>query len=186
MIGVNFDVSDRKEQEKKLLEVSLTDPLTGLWNRRHFDAELDRHWRILQRTGSPFGLIMIDFNRFKAINDNFGHHAGDAVLHDAATKLRGTDLNFRIGGDEMAVILSDPTDLESAIARISSTLNSSVRCCGSDIAYSCSVGGAVADLAFQSVEDLYRAADADMMERKRVCRSRLFLVEGEVSATADR
>jgi len=178
MIGVNFDISDRKLYEYQLEELSLTDPLTGLGNRRYFEKELDRHWTILQRYGIPFALIMLDYNDFRSINEH-GHAVGDRVLQDGAAKLRASVRAecavSRTGGDEAAVIMPCSPDIEKAIAetntviaRISEALNTSVVCQGQEIHYSVSVGGAVCSGDVLSVEDLYRAADSDMMERKRV------------------
>jgi len=179
MVGVNFDISDRKLYQYQLEELTLTDSLTGLGNRRYFEKELNRHWTILQRYGNPFALIMMDYNNFRDINRQFGHLIGDLVLKDGAAKLRASVRSecavSRTGGDEAAVIMPCSPDtkkaiaeMNTAIARISSNLNTTVECQGQIIPYSCSVGGFVCDRSFQSVEDLYRAADSDMMERKRV------------------
>jgi diguanylate cyclase (GGDEF)-like protein/PAS domain S-box-containing protein len=176
MIGVNFDVSDRKLYEYQLEEMACTDPLTGLRNYRHLENELKRHWNLLQRPERieeiPFGLIMIDVDNFKSVNDTYGHDTGNCVLKDVANRIveatRAEDIRFRQHGDEFAVIMPCINDVETAIARLESYLDSSVKCEGNLIHYSCSVGGVVCDRSFKSLKDLYRVADAKMYEKKHL------------------
>ncbi len=95
------------------------DGLTGLWNRRHFDARLAEHLAAAKRTGQPLSLALCDLDRFKAINDTFGHPAGDAVLQRFAAivsdTLRESDIACRFGGEEFIVILPG-ADAEQAAA----------------------------------------------------------------------
>jgi diguanylate cyclase (GGDEF)-like protein len=157
-----------------LRELTLTDPLTGLGNHRQLEDELSRHWKMMQRPERaeiPFGLIMIDIDSFKAVNDTYGHHIGNCVLKDVAKRIvgatRAEDRRFRQHGDEFAVITPCTSDIEPAIARLESDLRSSVECEGNLIHYTCSVGGAVCDRSSNSLKDLYRAADAKMYKKKR-------------------
>ena len=94
---------------RHLEAAALTDPLTGIANRRCFDHELPRALARARRSGEPLSVAMLDLNRFKALNDAQGHEAGDrllrAVAHAWLDALRGTDLLARIGGDEFAVLL---------------------------------------------------------------------------------
>lgn len=96
-----------------LLESSLHDPLTGLFNRRHFDVALEQAAQDAEAGSAPFGVLLIDLDQFKPINDQFGHAAGDAVLLSVAKSLQGalreTDLAARIGGDEFAVLMTSTT-----------------------------------------------------------------------------
>jgi len=91
-----------------LRESSLRDPLTGLFNRRHFDAMLEQAAQDALEGSAPFSVLLIDLDRFKPINDRFGHAAGDAMLVAVAkamqASLRPSDLAARIGGDEFAVL----------------------------------------------------------------------------------
>lgn len=108
----------------RLEALSTTDPLTGVYNRRKFDQELEIEWRRSFRSASPIGCLMIDVDCFKHYNDLFGHPAGDRCLQMIATTLEGglrraADLLARVGGEEFAVMLTD-TDEERAVAHAES------------------------------------------------------------------
>jgi diguanylate cyclase (GGDEF)-like protein len=101
------------EQQRKLLEyMSLTDPLTGLPNRRNFDMRLDIEWQIAIREKQRISFLMMDVDHFKNYNDLFGHQQGDAVLRMIAKTIEHTpkrpgDFVARWGGEEFAVLLSN-------------------------------------------------------------------------------
>lgn len=102
------------------LEVeSLTDALTSLWNRRALDRRLSEEWNRHARNGGAMSLLLIDLDRFKGINDDFGHQAGDDVLVQAAQLIRRTvrisDIVARMGGEEFVVLLPD-SDAAAAMA----------------------------------------------------------------------
>jgi len=107
------------DELKKIRLNAVTDPLTGLYNRRlfaeHFDKELNR----ARRYGLPLGIVILDLHRFKEVNDKYGHPRGDEVLRAAASTLqkalRTSDSAFRIGGDEFALLLPQ-TDAAQALA----------------------------------------------------------------------
>src|SRR5204863_8360086 len=90
---------------------SLTDPLTGLFNRYHFDATMTREIARCRRYSVPLSLLLVDVDRLKLLNDRWGHPAGDQALSRVAAaiqkSLRGTDIAARLGGDEFAIILPD-------------------------------------------------------------------------------
>lgn len=101
---------ERKEALEHLELLAITDGLTGLANRRRFDAELDDAWRRATRTGIPLGMLMIDVDCFKLYNDLYGHVAGDACLRQVAATInewgwRGGDLVARYGGEEFVVLM---------------------------------------------------------------------------------
>ncbi len=104
----------------KLEKLSITDFLTGLANRRHFDDSLATEWTRAERTCLPLTLIMIDVDHFKKFNDRYGHQAGDDCLKKVAATLsanacRAGDLVARYGGEEFSII-SAGTDLTGARA----------------------------------------------------------------------
>ena len=99
-----------KHTSDELRRQTLTDSLTGIANRRHFDQTLDREWRIAQRAGDPISMLMIDVDHFKLFNDRYGHPKGDACLRQLAQTLEGvarrpSDLVARCGGEEFVVLL---------------------------------------------------------------------------------
>ncbi len=107
------EAEERLQQQSRQIEAQVnearTDPLTGLPNRRAFNDELTRRLAEWQRKGNSFCLIMIDIDHFKRLNDQYGHPAGDSVLHEVAdvltSTLREMDMTARLGGEEFAVIL---------------------------------------------------------------------------------
>ena len=109
ILGVTRDISDRKRFETELTRLAVTDPLTGLWNRRHTAELLAADVQHAQRHGQALSLLMIDIDNFKAINDTHGHQTGDRVLIEVARRLpenvRSTDLVGRWGGEEFVVLL---------------------------------------------------------------------------------
>jgi len=113
------DVTDRKRAETRLRDLAEHDSLTGLLNRRRFDEELDDALGGIKRLGGAAGLLLVDLDRFKLVNDSYGHKIGDDVLVAVASvlrkRLRAGDLIGRIGGDEFAALLYD-ADAESAAA----------------------------------------------------------------------
>src|SRR4029077_5646301 len=89
--------------------LSITDGLTGLWNRRLFDLRINEELQRAVRFQEPFGLLLIDLDHFKRVHARFGHQAGDAVLVELARRLtdatREVDVVTRFGGEEFALIL---------------------------------------------------------------------------------
>ncbi|MCJ8168268.1 sensor domain-containing diguanylate cyclase [Atopomonas sediminilitoris] len=125
LVAVMRDNSARLKLERELQELSQRDGLTNLFNRRHFDEELEREWRRAQRNSTGLGLLMIDVDHFKPYNDHFGHQAGDDALRLIAQTLqqclqREGDQAFRYGGEELAVILaaSAPHSVEGTAQQI--------------------------------------------------------------------
>jgi diguanylate cyclase (GGDEF)-like protein len=115
LLNISGDLVSPTIVEHDALEVlehrSVTDPLTGLFNRYHFDATMTREMARCRRYGAPLSLLLVDVDRLKTMNDRWGHHAGDQALTRVALaiqqSLRGTDIAARLGGDEFAIILPD-------------------------------------------------------------------------------
>lgn len=98
------------DKTRQLEVISATDPLTGVFNRRHFNRMLAREWRRCSRDQNPLSLLILDLDHFKRINDAFGHAAGDAYLCAAAKAMqecfkRGSDVIARYGGEEFTALL---------------------------------------------------------------------------------
>ena len=107
------------DELKKIRLNAVTDPLTGLYNRRLFAEYFDKELNRARRYGLPLGIVILDLHRFKEVNDKYGHPRGDEVLRAAAITLqkalRTSDSAFRIGGDEFALLLPQ-TDAAQALA----------------------------------------------------------------------
>ena len=116
VVGTGVDVTETREWaaertavEERLRHIADHDALTGLYNRRRFEQELDRHITHGRRYGMDGALLVIDLDRFKQVNDGHGHRAGDRVLAEVASvlrkRLRESDILARFGGDEFAVLM---------------------------------------------------------------------------------
>lgn len=99
------------ELQETLQQLSVRDPLTGLFNRRYMEESLDRELRRAEREGKPIGIIMLDIDHFKSFNDTFGHDGGDALLRELGVllphQIRSSDIACRYGGEEFAIIMPD-------------------------------------------------------------------------------
>ena len=160
-----------------------TDTLTGLWNRRHFEAMLSAELALAERHHDPFALALCDLDHFKAINDLFGHTEGDRVLRHVAevirSGLRPGDAAFRVGGEEFALLLR-ATDGEGGVTvaeRVRATLADSPVALGVEprvITMSVGVAGVDAIHEFDG-SDVVARADAALYQAKRMGRDRVDL-----------
>ncbi|NRA60419.1 MAG: GGDEF domain-containing protein [Psychrobium sp.] len=116
-IGFFHDLTKHKALESELKLLSITDGLSGLFNHRHFHAEIQREFERSVRSNHSFSLFCLDLDSFKLVNDILGHSIGDVVIGQVASilkkSLRSCDSAFRYGGDEFMVMLPE-TSLESA------------------------------------------------------------------------
>ena len=116
VVTVVVDITDIKEKEEELRNLSIRDGLTSIYNRVFFDAELARYFTG-NRNDSPVSLLMLDVDKFKAVNDTYGHLVGDEVLKEIARRLqvalRTVDVLARYGGDEFAAILPNVSKEEA-------------------------------------------------------------------------
>jgi diguanylate cyclase len=180
--AVARDVTERKELEQELERLSHHDSLTGLFNRRRFDEELSRQLAYTRRYGSGGALLVLDLDRFKQINDELGHAAGDRALCAVAEVLKdnlrltdtlGRDASgvaARLGGDEFVVLLPevDGEGARSAAARIAEALAArDLTFEGRPVQLAASIGIALYDEnGAPPAEDLLLAADRAMYEAK--------------------
>ncbi|KAF0233867.1 MAG: diguanylate [Desulfovibrionaceae bacterium] len=169
-------------EEERLSKLALLDELTGLANNRFFDQRMEECITSSRRNGSPLSLILVDMDRFKAINDNYGHQVGDMALKTAAGVLRSciraSDVAARVGGEEFAVILPDTGTREAAkvAGRMLDGLRESkvVLMDGTNVNLSASIGLSGGILAEgESSFALFAEADKALYKAKQAGRDRL-------------
>jgi diguanylate cyclase (GGDEF)-like protein/PAS domain S-box-containing protein len=183
------DISDRKALEDRLTHQALHDPLTGLWNR----AGLLRHLAERAAGGEPVGLVYVDLDRFKLINDGHGHLVGDEVLVEAANRLVGSvrpgDPVTRLGGDEFVVAVSlpaaanpqEPAQLVALAERLMAELAAPVHTTIGPIRVTSSAGVAVDREGLEPLE-LLRRADLALYQAKTEHRGQCRIYDPEVAA----
>ncbi|RWH70844.1 GGDEF domain-containing protein [Mesorhizobium sp.] len=166
-------------RSQTLEQAALTDGLTGMQNRRYFDDALREYLHEFRRIDRPVGLMILDLDHFKQVNDTHGHDVGDEVLRAVATCLRGMtryhDVVARLGGEEFAVVTPN-MDVE-LLARFAERIrkaiaNLSIMSGNVRLKVTTSVGLAVWDHK-ESAEDFYRRADRQLYEAKKQGRNRV-------------
>ncbi|HEX9185435.1 MAG TPA: diguanylate cyclase [Vicinamibacteria bacterium] len=177
-------MAERVRQSRAALEaLAITDGLTGLYNRRHFDDVLTREVQRARREKAPLSLAMIDLDRFKQYNDRWGHREGDVELVRVAVRVRqavrATDLAFRYGGEELAVLLpACPRGEAVAVAeKIRLAINVDAPHLGGR-GTSASLGVATAPDDAASPQELVEAADRALYAAKEGGRDRVAQAEG--------
>ena len=168
------DVHDDLAQRDDLRELATRDDLTGLLNRRFFLETVDQALRRAERFPEPAGVLYIDLDGFKAVNDLGGHTIGDRVLATVAARLRlavrSADVVARIGGDEFSVLierLTSPNEATAVAARIEEALNQSVEVAGERWPMSASIGVAISSGMGETALGLVGRADEAMYAAKR-------------------
>ena len=164
------------EARKRIAELEAhanEDPLTGLINRRGFDRELERAFAFVRRYGTSVALLYCDLDRFKPINDTYGHEVGDAVLKGVVklicSKVRASDVVARVGGDEFVILMWNLRELDAqARARALEKLveETPLHCGGKHLKLGISIG--LSYLQPQdTLADFVRRGDEAMYARKR-------------------
>jgi diguanylate cyclase (GGDEF)-like protein len=157
----------RRVQVATANTVALTDALTGVGNRRHFDARLACEFERAKRLGTPLSLCLLDIDDFKTINDTYGHVAGDGILAATASCLRRDREAFRCGGDEFALLLPGYPEAEAADAAtaVCGRVGEMTDPGGRPLAVS--AGAATLSPTSSDPADLLRAADLALYAQKR-------------------
>lgn len=180
-----FDLTERKQIENLLVQQSMTDPLTGLGNRRFLETQAEREIARSRRSGLPLSLIAIDLDFFKRVNDTYGHDVGDQVLQafadTAKNQLRDGDVLCRIGGEEFTVLLPETSAEEAQVIaeRLRKTIETTPVDIGSDaiegwlLSYSASLGVTRVDSDELSLKPAIKRADARLYQAKESGRNRV-------------
>ncbi|ODT08065.1 MAG: diguanylate cyclase [Mesorhizobium sp. SCN 65-20] len=166
-------------RSRNLEQAALTDGLTGMQNRRYFDDALKEYLGEFRRIGKPVGLMILDLDHFKQVNDTYGHDVGDEVLRSVAKCLKGMtryhDVVARLGGEEFAIVAPN-MDLE-LLKRFADRMRKAIATLSIDagatqLNVTSSVGLALWDQE-ETAEDFYRRADKQLYEAKRQGRNRV-------------
>jgi diguanylate cyclase (GGDEF)-like protein len=164
----------------KVAESALRDPLTGLLNRRFFDEAVESAYANARRAGNELSLIVLDLDRFSAVNNEYGHAVGDAVLRRVAKAIRGAtregDVLVRYGGEEF-VVIAPATDGDGAVAA-AERIRAAVAASGAELVdgrdVQLTVSAGVASLVDETDgRGLFRAADSALLAAKRAGRDRV-------------
>lgn len=173
-VGTHIDITERKMAEEQIKQLAFYDPLTGLPNRRLLQERLKHGIDVERREGKQLALLMLDLDRFKAVNDSLGHQAGDELLQQVAEKitgrLRDVDMVARLGGDEFIVLLEDIAHPEDA-ARVAEDIIADLSkpfCVahGEDILIGVSIGISLYPQHGDNPEILMDHADAALYQAK--------------------
>jgi diguanylate cyclase (GGDEF)-like protein/PAS domain S-box-containing protein len=145
--GIVIDITERKAAEEKITLLARTDGLTGLANRSTFTERLSQAFAAAQRGALAFAILYLDLDKFKPVNDTFGHPIGDLLLQQVAQRLkdctRESDLVARLGGDEFAILqgeISEPANAGTLAAKIQTALALPFSVNGNEINISVSIG----------------------------------------------
>ena len=165
---------ESRNNARRLQALALTDHLTGLPNRTHFERVLHLQMAHSSRTGEPFTLFYMDLNQFKMVNDTYGHAAGDEVLarvaHVMQSQLRAGDLLARLGGDEFGMIVRGGMDetAEPLAKRISEVVAKPMMLSnGKQVSIGVSIGSVAYSDVMSSMDKIMALADKALYENKR-------------------
>jgi diguanylate cyclase (GGDEF)-like protein/PAS domain S-box-containing protein len=180
MAGSQSDITERKQAEEQLLHDAFHDALTGLPNRALFMDRLSQAVeRVKRHPDCSFGVIFLDLDRFKVINDSLGHMVGDQLLVEVSRRLEGCiragDTLARLGGDEFTIILDgvgEAADASAMADRIQAQLRRPFNLNNQEVQISASIGIALSTLNYEKPEDILRDTNIAMHKAKSAGKAR--------------
>jgi diguanylate cyclase (GGDEF)-like protein/PAS domain S-box-containing protein len=192
--GIVIDITERKAAVDKITLLARTDALTGLANRATFSERLAQAFAAAQRGASAFAILYLDLDKFKPVNDTYGHPAGDLLLQEVAARLRSatreTDIIARLGGDEFAVLQADmkePANAGALAAKIQTVLALPFSIGGNEVRISVSIGISPYVPGMESAEAMLVQADLALYRSKEEGRNQYhFHSEGLDQEVLDR
>jgi diguanylate cyclase (GGDEF)-like protein len=183
------NITTRKSFEDQLRHLAITDPLTGIFNRRHFFTLASKNLETAIDTARPLAVLLMDIDHFKDTNDTLGHIAGDLLLQHlmerCAENMRPNDILARYGGEEFIVMLPDTS--EAAAVQVAERLRNRIEAkpfevAGANICITVSIGIACYDgRGDVAIDDLVNRADTGLLNAKRSGRNRIDIVSDTIS-----
>lgn len=177
-IGVMRDITEQKRAQEEIQRLAMTDQLTGLANRNQFHQRFNETLKLAERENKRLALLLLDLDKFKPVNDTYGHPVGDALLQTVSaifTKCsRETDVVARLGGDEFAILMVHPESSEAASVnaqRVVDEILKPVNIMGYDIQIGTSIGISLYPDDGENEEDLIQKADLALYEAKEAGRN---------------
>ncbi len=177
-----------EDEHKNAVDAASFDALTGLYNRRLFVSLAKQNLYAAKRNNGSYGLLFIDLDRFKTINDTLGHRIGDLLLQEVADRLlktvRKSDIVARFGGDEFVILLTEMpslTDISLVAEKIIATISKTCFLDGEELTVSPSIGIAIFPRDGLELEELIRNADAAMYVSKKSGRGRYSYFDGSLN-----
>lgn len=182
--GFQQDITDRKHLEQRLKDLATIDDMTQLWNRRYFMQVAAEEFERARRYGNGFSFLMLDADRFKTVNDEYGHAAGDAVLINLANvmkqSVRKVDVVGRLGGEEFAILL--PNTPKAEAFNLAERIRKSVEQTPADYAgqmlpITISIGIACFDSQDSHLDQVIQRADKALYQAKNQGRNRCVFID---------
>lgn len=178
VVWVASNITGKNEVQQQLRQLSETDALTGLYNRRKLIETLDQRLTVFEREKSQTSVLVFDLDNFKRLNDEMGHHAGDTALIEIARlcrqHLRQDDMIARFGGDEFVVVMpgTRQTDALEIAERLRERVPATLR---ESLCYESTISGGVAEFGLpdRSASDILKRADEGLYLSKRSGRNRV-------------
>ncbi|WAJ71112.1 bifunctional diguanylate cyclase/phosphodiesterase [Catenovulum adriaticum] len=187
-VSATQDISFIKQSQKKMEKLAYHDPLTNLYNRTFFKAQLTKSLEMTKRGHYAFSLFYFDLDHFKRVNDDLGHEAGDQLLTEIAKRLkqrlRAEDTIARLGGDEFAIIMSGISSVEKAQSMATDVQNiiaKPIKLAAAEVLVTASMGITLSPKDALSIEDLLRNADLAMYKAKNAGRNGFYFYNDELN-----
>jgi diguanylate cyclase (GGDEF)-like protein len=190
LLTVGFSIVLSWKKELRLRELANTDALTGWLNRKTLEQNLSLIHARTKRTNQAYGLVLIDIDKFKTINDTYGHAAGDNVIAEVSrlTKehSRDYDLTFRMGGEEFLIVADNVSEgaLQSFSERVRAAIEQQpFALAGFDRKVTVSMGGAISTHNDKDWHDVLERADKALYKAKQTGRNRVCFFDNEMLLT---
>jgi diguanylate cyclase (GGDEF)-like protein/PAS domain S-box-containing protein len=194
LVSLIDDITERKSSQAKIERLALYDALTDLANRNLFREKVEESLARLRRIGNEFAIFQLDLDNFKSVNDTYGHHAGDMLLREVATRIKATirevDIAARLGGDEFALLIllgreAEKGGAEKLAGRLVEILSAPYQIEGQAVVIGCSIGIAFAPKHGDRGDEILKNADLALYKAKNEGRSCFRVYDERLKTEAD-